>query len=157
MKIMINLTLISIITILHSSLSFFGNTNNLYVMSAVKDSSYYYYDGTYQGRTQASYSSEPFWGNIQISVVNGLFTDIRFSIRDSSTHEYVDSMYGVIHYSGNQEYMKQCVNEEHGIASYPKKLLKSQNLDNIDGISGATWSYNFFIASAKEALKDAKK
>jgi hypothetical protein len=31
------------------------------------------------------------------------------------------------------------------------------NLRKIDVISGATWSYNIFKASAKEALKNAKK
>jgi len=66
-------------------------------------------------------------------------------------------MYGVSHYAGNPEYMQQCVNEEHGIEAYPQLLMESQNFDNVDAITGATWSYNIFMASAELALQDAHK
>jgi major membrane immunogen (membrane-anchored lipoprotein) len=124
--------------------------------SMLSDTSSNYMDGTYQGQSRASYTSEPFWGHIQISVENGSFTDIQFCIRDSSSHEAVDSVYGVIHYAGNPLYMQQCVNDGRGIETYPQELLESQNLDKVDAISGATWSYNIFKASVKTALKDAE-
>lgn len=125
--------------------------------SILKDSSDSYLDGTYQGQSQSYYTSEPFWGRIQVKVVNGAFTEINFTIRDSSAHEPVDSMYGVHHYAGVPEYQQQCVNDGHGIEIYPQKLLTSQNIDEVDAITGATWSYNIFISTIKNALKDAKK
>ncbi len=128
-------------------------------VAALSDPASEHLDGTYQGQSQASYTSEPFWGHVQITVDNSLFTDVRFMIRDSSTHEYVDSMYGVIHYTGSPEYMQQCVNEQHGIEVYPGYLINSQDLDDVDAYTGASavWSHDIFIASAKDALKNAHK
>ncbi len=128
-------------------------------LTVLKDSSNNYMDGTYEGHSQAQYTSEYFWGDIRITVNNSLFTDVRFKIRDTLAHENVDSMYGVIHYEGYPLYMQQCVNEQHGIEVYPGYLLNSQDLDNVDAYTGASavWSHDIFIASAKEALKDAKK
>jgi major membrane immunogen (membrane-anchored lipoprotein) len=117
------------------------------------DTSSNYSDGNYEGYSQSVYTSEPYWGFVQISVVNGAFTDIKFIIRDTVYHENVDSIYGVNHFSGNPAYMQQCVDDGHGIENYPKKLIETQNLDNVDAVSGATWSYNIFKASVKEALQ----
>jgi major membrane immunogen (membrane-anchored lipoprotein) len=137
--------------------SFHSKSMGLYNKASINDTSSNYLDGTYEGQSQASYAPEPFWGHIRIKIESGAFTEIDFMIRDSSIHEVVDSMYGVNHYSGTPAYMQQCVNDGHGIENYPLKLLESQNTENVDAVSGATWSYNIFIASAKEALKDAKK
>jgi major membrane immunogen (membrane-anchored lipoprotein) len=125
--------------------------------ATLKDTSYNYLDGTYDGISRASYTSEPFWGHLQVSVLNGSFTDVRFMIRDSNLNEYVDSIYGVNNYSSEPLYMQQCVNDGKGIKIYPQRLVQSQDIDNVDAVSGATWSYNIFIASTKDALKNAKK
>jgi major membrane immunogen (membrane-anchored lipoprotein) len=138
----------------------FTSSNRAYDKTAttsLMDSSANYLDGTYHGQSRASYTSEPYWGQVYISVNDGFFTTINFAIRDSNLHEAVDSMYGVIHYAGNPEYMQQCVNDGHGIEIYPQRLLELQNIDNIDAITGATWSYNIFIAATEDALKDALK
>jgi major membrane immunogen (membrane-anchored lipoprotein) len=148
------ITLIPIFIILFSfSISTKGENNNLVEL---KDSSINYRDGVYNGQSKAKYTSEPFWGHIQISLKNGSFSGIEFFIRDSSIHESVDSMYGIRHYAAYPEYQKQCVNDGNGIKIYPQRLLEKQNPDKVDAISGATWSFNLFKASAKEALKDAK-
>jgi uncharacterized protein with FMN-binding domain len=117
------------------------------------DTAVNYVDGIYEGYSQSLYTSEPFWGYIQISIVNGAFSNIKFTIRDTLTHEFVDSIYGTIHYSDTPEYMLQCVNEDHGIEKYPPELLKAQNVDEVDCISGATWTCNIFKATVKEAMK----
>ena len=114
---------------------------------APQDTSSNYLDGLYTGHSRSIYSSEPYWGHVRIEIANGTFTDIFFVIRDSSRHENVDSLYGINHYASNPAYQQQCVNDGHGIEIYPQQLLESQNLDNIDCISGATWSHNIFIAS----------
>jgi major membrane immunogen (membrane-anchored lipoprotein) len=116
------------------------------------DSSNAYADGTYEGYSQDGYSSEPYWGHIRITVTQGCYTEVWFTIRDSSTHEPVDSMYGVTHFSNNPVYMQQCVDDGHGIGYYPQRLMETQNLDKIDAISHETWSYNIFKASAGKAL-----
>jgi major membrane immunogen (membrane-anchored lipoprotein) len=116
-----------------------------------------YPDGTYKGQSRGNYNGETYWGHVQFTIVKGEFTVIQFAVRDSAFHEPVDSLYGVIHFSDNPMYMQQCVEEEHGIENYPKKLLELQDIDKIDAVTGATWSYNIFIASAEDALKNAKK
>jgi major membrane immunogen (membrane-anchored lipoprotein) len=120
--------------------------------SLCSDSSSTYLDGNYSGYSQATYINEPYWGHARINVTGGSFTSIEFMIRDSSFHENVDSMYGIVNFPGQPDYLDQCVNDGHGIVEYPKRLLKSQNLSNVDAITGATWSYKIFIASVKAAL-----
>jgi major membrane immunogen (membrane-anchored lipoprotein) len=142
------------LSLLSYSSKFKGNNNTIIEL---KDSANLYKDGTYQGHSQSYYTSEPFWGHLQIKVKNGTFTEITFAIRDSSSHEAVDSMYGVHHYAGIPEYQQQCVNDGHGIETYPERLLNSQDIENVDAITGATWSYNIFISTVKNALKDAIK
>lgn len=114
-----------------------------------------YTDGIYDGESQANYTQEHFWGHVSITIENNLFTAIDFSIRDSVNHEIVDSMYGVIHYSSIPAYMQQCVNEDHAIKIYPQQLLQKQDIKEVDCISGATWSYNIFVASTMQAVYKA--
>lgn len=124
--------------------------------AVLSDTSSNFLDGNYEGCSRDGYTGENFWGHIKITVESGSFTDIWFTIRDSSLHEPVDSMYGVNHYSGSPLYMQQCVEDGHGIEIYPQLLMESQSLDAIDAITGATWSCNIFIASAEKALEGAR-
>ncbi len=157
MKTKISLIVLCILVLSLITLSFQEDDGTKAGNMVASDTSSNYLDGTYHGYSQASYTGEQFWGHIRIALANGSFTDIQFTIRDSVNHEPVDSMYGVNHYAGNPEYMQQCVNEEHGIEAYPQRLMESQNFDNVDAITGATWSYNIFMASAEVALQDAHK
>ena len=124
--------------------------------TASQDTSIMYKDGTYEGKSRAKYIYEPYWGSVCITVKGGSFTEINFMIRDSDLHETFNENYEK-HFQGNPVYIQQCRNDWNGVQTYPKKLSESQNTDKVDAISGATWSYNIFKASAKEALKNAKK
>ncbi len=44
-----------------------------------------------------------------------------------------------------------------GMQKYPEMLIKTQNVDDIEAVSGATISYKQFKEAAKEAIKHAKK
>jgi major membrane immunogen (membrane-anchored lipoprotein) len=120
-----------------------------------RDTSVIYQDGKYEGISRATYKYEPFWGIVHFTIKNGEFTDINFVIRDSSLHETLDGKYEK-HFEGNPEYVQQSRNDWKGVQSYPKKLSEKQDINKIDAISGATWSYNIFRASVKEALKNTK-
>lgn len=123
-------------------------------LKAVQDTAKYK-DGTYKGRSRAKYIYEPYWGNVKITLKNGQFTDIRFVIRDSNAHEKFDQNYEK-HFIGNPEYIQQSRNDWKGAQTYPKELSEKQDINKVDAISGATWSYNIFKASVKDALKDAR-
>jgi major membrane immunogen (membrane-anchored lipoprotein) len=60
-----------------------------------------------------------------------------------------------VHFKDNPVYIKQCRKDSKGVRAYPKKLFKTQDIDQVDAMSGATWSYNIFKASVNEALKNA--
>jgi major membrane immunogen (membrane-anchored lipoprotein) len=115
-----------------------------------------YKDGIYSGISRSHYTDEPYFGISHITIEKGRITDVRFFIRDSSRHELFDAFYEK-HFSGNDEYIQQCRNDLKGVSSYPDSLMKYQDSEKVDAISGATWSYNIFKASVEEALASAKK
>jgi len=113
-----------------------------------------YQDGFYKAESRGKYTSENYWGHVGITVEGSSITIVDFVIRDSSLHENVDSMYGVKHYQGNPDYQLQCVKDGNGIKIYPKRLLQFQNIDDVDVISGATWSHNIFDSTTRKAFKN---
>jgi major membrane immunogen (membrane-anchored lipoprotein) len=123
--------------------------------SQVQDSVIKYKDGTYSGQSRAKYIYEPFWGKVNLTLKNGLITDIRFVIRDSNLHETFDGGYEK-HFAGNDVYIQQSRNDWKGAQTYPRKFSEKQDINMVDAVSGATWSYNIFKASVNEALKNAK-
>jgi major membrane immunogen (membrane-anchored lipoprotein) len=115
-----------------------------------------YKDGIYHGSSRSIYTAEPYYGQVAITVKNGKFTHVDFFVRDSAKHEYFDGTYEK-YFAGNDEYINQCRNDWKGVQSYPDSLLKYQDINKVDAISGATWSYNLFKASVNEALILAEK
>jgi major membrane immunogen (membrane-anchored lipoprotein) len=114
-----------------------------------------YKDGNYRSASRAKYTNEPYYGQIEIAIENGKIIKIEFSVLDSSKHEYFDDKYEK-YFAGNEEYIQQCRNDWKGIQSYPDSLLKYQDINKVDAISGATWSFNIFKASVQEALSTAE-
>lgn len=115
----------------------------------------FYKDGTYSGQSRSRYTSEPYWGNVKITIENGKFTGVNFMIRDSLLHETFNEGYAR-HFAGNEMYIQQTKNDWKGVSTYPGILLRKQKLSKADVISGATWSYNIFRASLDDALNKAK-
>lgn len=124
-------------------------------INATEDTAEIYKDGTYMGQSRASYTAEPYWGKVRITIENGLFTDINFMIRDSALHETFNDKYAS-HFAGNEIYIQQTRNDWNGVKTYPLNLKSKQKISKVDVISGATWSYNIFKASLQDALKDIK-
>lgn len=115
-----------------------------------------YKDGNYSGTSRSIYTNEPYYGHAMITIKNGKIIDVEFYVRDSSRHEYFDNNYER-YFAGNDEYIRQCRNDFKGTRSYPDSLLKYQDLDKVDVISGATWSFKIFKASVQEALSAAEQ
>lgn len=113
-----------------------------------------YRDGQYQGISRARYTDEPYFGHAQITIKEGHIAAIHFYVRDSDRHVNFDEQYHQ-YFAGNELYIQQCKNDLAGIHAYPDSLMKHQDPDKVDAISGATWSYNIFKASVKAALSQA--
>ena len=120
-----------------------------------QDSTIKYKDGTYSGQSRSKYIYEPYWGCVHLTIKNGSVSDIRFVIRDSNLHETFDGNYEK-HFEGIAEYIQQSRNDWKGVQSYPIIFSEKQDINKVDAVSGATWSYNIFKASVNEALKNAK-
>lgn len=114
-----------------------------------------YKDGVFKGMSRSVYTSEPYYGYSKVFIEKGKITRIIFTVRDSARQEAFDDKYER-YFAGNDEYVKQCRNDWKGINSYPDSLIKYQDINRVDVISGATWSYNIFRASVKEALASAE-
>ena len=113
-----------------------------------------YTDGEYSGRSRSYYIEEPYVGMVKLYIKKGYITNIEFEIIDTLTNEIFDENYET-HFSGNKEYTEQCRKDWVGVSTYPGELIKMQEIEKLDAISGATWSYNIFTAACKKALGKA--
>jgi major membrane immunogen (membrane-anchored lipoprotein) len=112
-------------------------------------------DGIYTGSSQAKYTDEPYVGTVTIEIENHQIVKAEFQISDTLKHEVFGSDYDK-HFPDNVLYREQCHNDWKGVQMYPVKLMEKQNIDSVDAISGATWSYNIFNASVHKALNKYK-
>jgi uncharacterized protein with FMN-binding domain len=115
-----------------------------------------YKDGVYEGTSQSIYTSETYFGVVKVTVKNHQISEIEYKIIDQKTKEIFDEDYGKRYIGWNSWYVTQCKNDWQGVLTYPQKLLNAQNINRIDAIAGATWSYNLFKDSVKIALEKAK-
>ena len=135
----------------------FNSENKISVIgSDDQDTLKNYLDGTFMGQSRSHYTDEPYWGNVSVAIKDDFIKSVVFTIRDSALNEPFDSIYEK-HFQGNDLYIQQCRNDWKGVQKYPGKLIESQDLNKIDAISGATWSFNIFRASLADALKKAKR
>ncbi len=114
-------------------------------------------DGTYESESRAQYINEPYWGQCRIIITNGEIAEFEFRIIDKSCNEIFDENYEK-HFAGNVLYINQCRNDLKGLKIYIKRFAATKNLNKIDAVSGATWTYNIFTdAVAKTLVKASKK
>ena len=67
-----------------------------------------------------------------------------------------DEDYGSLTGKDSADYKKAQVAVK-AIQTYPKQLVETQNLDEVDAISGATISHGQFVETTKKIVADAKK
>ena len=113
-----------------------------------------YKDGTYTGESQSRYTSEPYWGQATLEIKNDKIVKLTFQIVDKNKNEIFGPDYEQ-HFKDNPEYIQQCRNDLKGIKAYTEKFNQSKKLEQVDAITGATWSYNIFKDAIKVALEKA--
>jgi len=111
-------------------------------------------NGTYEGRSSSIYGNEPYKGVTIITIKNGKIQQVTFNILDTLKNELFDKNYSS-HFPTEPLYQKQCIEDWKGVLLYPVQLLKRQDLRSVDAVTGATWSHNLFVSSAKIALTKA--
>jgi len=113
-----------------------------------------YKDGTYTGESQSKYKGEPYWGQATLEIKNDKIVKLTFQIIDKDKNEVFGPDYEQ-HFKDNPEYIQQCRNDLKGIKAYTEKFNQSKKLEQVDAITGATWSYNIFRDAIKVALEKA--
>ncbi len=113
-------------------------------------------DGVFEGRSCSRYTNEPYMGVSKVYIEGGIIRKIEFKIIDTTKNELFDDKYEY-HYIGNDLYINQCRNDWKGVQTYPEKLIKVQKIEDVDAVSGATWSYNMFKSSVQIALQKASQ
>jgi major membrane immunogen (membrane-anchored lipoprotein) len=114
-----------------------------------------YEDGVFE-------ASLPFGGkynfdaNAKITVKNGLIADVIFWERQQDTdrlkgNAYIESETKVWG-EANRVGVTTAV---AGMRQYPARLIVTQDIDKVDSISGATYSYKRFVLVVKKTLADA--
>jgi uncharacterized protein with FMN-binding domain len=154
MKKCLKLVLILSFTILLFAPSYCFGQELMNADSTAKQNQGRYRDGIYAGQSRAKYTGEPFWGLVHLVIKNDSINEINFIIRDSSLHETFNGYYEK-HFQGDSLYIQQCRNDWKGVQLYPAKLSETNDIEKVDAVSGATWSYNIFKSSVKKALRNA--
>jgi major membrane immunogen (membrane-anchored lipoprotein) len=149
------LVIASLIMITISGTSFYNRESVNTADEQVRDTIKKARDGIYEGKSQSFYTDEPYWGIVKLTIREGIFSEVKFIIRDSVLHENFDGKYEK-HFVGNPVYVEQSRNDWKGVQTYPAKLTGGKDLKNVDAMSGATWSYNIFKATVEDALKNSR-
>lgn len=91
--------------------------------------------------------------DIKITIKDGKITDCQYKAWNAKG-DPKDESYGKDGAALNYKKAQKAV---AGLKKYCEELVKVQNIDDVDVVTGATISYDEFIEAAKGALKKAEK
>ena len=111
-----------------------------------------YIDGSYAGQTQIDHEGYNALASVKVS--QHRITDVEWRIYDNNLKRIFDDTYEEV-FAGNEVYMQQCRDNRSGMAVFGPRLIETQELDSVDNITGATWSYRKFRDVMQTTLKDA--
>ena len=110
-----------------------------------------YKDGTFEGKFT---HPDTFYCKAKITIKNNKITNVVWHIYDSKNKVF-DEKYENVYQE--ELYKEQCRNELKDDVNYAPALIKKQDVQKVDAVSGATWSNNLFKEAVKAALKKARK
>lgn len=107
-------------------------------------------DGTYEGRSTDD--SRGAYGVVSLEVKDGKIASAEF-LQYNADGTVKGEKYGE---EAGEESYKVAQNALENSQKYPEKLVETQNVDEVDAITGATSSWKQFQEAAKDALAKAK-
>lgn len=119
-----------------------------------------YKDGTYTGQS-AMYEGEDDGSGAGYGVVKLTIKDNKITACEYDTYELdgtlKDENYGKKDGEvANQDFYNRAQRAVRAVPMYAEKLVETGDLSKVDGISGATISYNEFKEAVTDALNQAK-
>ena len=113
-----------------------------------------YKEGVYEVQDTPDY--EGYYCKAKVTIANNQIVNVEWNIFDQGRKDRVfDETYEEV-YAGNTVYQQQCRDNLKGAKTYGAKLIETQDLNKVDSISGATWSYKKFKKIMELALEQAK-
>ncbi|MBH1941847.1 FMN-binding protein [Mobilitalea sibirica] len=114
-----------------------------------------YKDGTYEYETVAD--AEGFKTKGTVTIENGKIAKVDWTIFDTYRDDRpFDETYEEV-YEGNDLYMQQSRDDWNGSRGYAEKLIETQDLEEVDAVSGATWTNRKFKTVMSYILFEAKE
>ncbi len=114
-----------------------------------------YSDGTYKAQTEPDY--EGYFTKAEVIVKDGKITSVDWSIYDANRNDKpFDDKYEEV-FAGNDYYIEQSRSDWKGSRTYGPMLIETQDPDEVDAVSGATWTNKKFREIVKKALEEAEK
>lgn len=125
-----------------------ANTNSKNVIKKYKNGVF---------KIQTPLDSEKYYTKVKLSVKKGKIATVDWTIYDAghSDKAFNKEYYKVMEPYGDL-YVKQAKDDWAGSRNYAKELIKTQNIDKVDTVAGATWTYNKFKEAVEMALLVAK-
>ena len=116
----------------------------------VKGTSRGYRDGVYEGE----YCSENGGGGTKVvlKIENNVIVDCQMTATDAEGH-VKDESYGK---NDSEANYRLCQISVAGMRQYPGELLKVQDIDKVDAVSGATVTHREFQIAVRQALQKAR-
>lgn len=111
-----------------------------------------YKNGTYEAKTADDY--EGYHSEAKVNISGNKIADVQWKIIDSNGIVFDDKYEKV--FAGNPAYQQQARDDYKGAVTYGPKLIETQDMDKVDSISGATWSYKKFKEVVSEALEKSE-
>ena len=112
-------------------------------------------NGVYKSESRSKYTHEPYWGQIRLKIKNDKVVWLKFLIIDKEKNEVFGPKYER-HYKYTPLYVTQCRNELKGMDVYKEAFSESKDMEKVDAITGATWSYDLLKSTYYAALKKAQ-
>lgn len=112
-----------------------------------------YKDGKYD--VKCANDSENYYVKGSVTIQDSKISAVEWAIYDANRNDKLfDKNYEAV-FAGNDTYIQQCRDNLAGMVQYAPKLIETQNIAEVDSISGATWTYNKFKQLVAEGLKQA--
>lgn len=112
-------------------------------------------DGVYKGESRSRYIHEPYWGQVKLKIKNDKVSWLKFKIVDKEKHEVFGPKYER-HFKYTPRYIMQCRNELKSINIYTEIFSKSKDIEQVDAITGATWSHDLLKSTFYTTLEKAR-
>lgn len=98
---------------------------------------------------------EGYYTEIEIAFKDGKMAKVDFAIIDHYKKKFDENYWYV--FLKQPIYKEQAINDWNGLVKYMKQLNEKKDLEKVDVIAGATWSYNLLKNAYNKVMNEVNK